>query len=153
MATDFKLTEEAIENTDMYDREGNNYICQYLVDFFKSKKYALKNHIRQIECFDHGMEEFTISDEENYGMHGFCFNKTFGDWENTLFLHWDAKFSCGKKFPIGFYFMFIVKDLVKTTKKLSELSDIRLATGYEFDEKNKLDVITGFRRNNLTKIY
>ena len=149
MSNEFKLTKEGIENSEIYDRKKTNYIFNYLVDFFKNKKYVLKNQIRQVECFDHGMEEFTMSDDVKFGMHGFCFEHTFGGWENTLSLHWNAKFNCGKDFPIGFYFAFRIKDLVKITEELCKLTDLQLAGGHEFDEKNKIDVITGFRQNNL----
>ena len=149
MSNLFKLTKENIENSELYDREKTNYISNYLVDFFKNKKHVLQNHICLVECFDHGMEEFTMSKDFKFGMHGFCFEHTFGGWENTLLLHWNAKFTCGKDFPIGFYFAFKFKDLVKITEELSKLSDVELAVGKKFDEKNKIDVITGFRQNSL----
>lgn len=149
MLTEFKFTKDDFENSEIYDRKKTDYIGNYLVDFFENKKPVLKNHIHLVECFDHGMEEFTMSDDIKGGMHGFCFEHTFGGWENTLALLWNAKFNCGKEFPIGFYFTFRNKDLVKITEELSKLTDLNLARGHKFDEKNMLDIITGCRYNNL----
>ena len=152
MPTKFKLTEEDMGKTEIYNSDKTDYVCNYLVEFFTSKKNALENHIKLVECFEHGMEEFTISKDVKFGMHGFCFKNTFGDWENTLLVHWNAKLKCGKDFPIGFYFVFRFKDLVKITDQLTKLDNLKLVSGYEFDEKNKIDIITGYRQNNLTKV-
>ena len=147
MSSSFPLTKEDIINADKFDNEKHCAINEYLIGFFEDKKTALEKHIGLTYCFDHKMEKFTISDYHSTGMYGFGGDETFGGWEMSFSLHWNAKFNCGQKFQIGFYLNFQHKNLVDIIMKLSELSDSEIVTDQKFDDKNKLTVHTGFRKH------
>lgn len=153
MPTDFNLTQIRIEEADIYDSEKSSYIHNYLLNYFRTKLELLNRPNHTVECITHSMEKYTVSDTYSAGGHGFCFDRNFSGWENTLSIHGIAKFTCGKDFPIGYYFQYRNKNLIEIIDKLKAIPDNKLIKGIVFDEKNILSIITGFMRNNFSSIH
>ena len=145
MINSFPHTKEDIMNASKYDDEKHSNINKHLTRFFETKKTALEK-IARIDCFNDGMEKFTICDHSTTGIYGFCNDETFGGWEVSFSLHWNAKFDCEQEFPIGFYLHFQYKDFIDVMAKLSKLDDSEIISEQKFNAPNKLTLITGFRK-------
>ena len=148
--SEFNLTQQEIEEADIYDREKSTYIHNYLSKFFHTKLSLLNNLAYRIDCYEHGMEEYTTKDRYSAGGHGFCFDNSFGGWENTFSIHLNAIIKCGKDFPIGYYFAYKNRELIPILRELESMTDREIIKGRKWDEKNHLSIITGFRHNNFS---
>ena len=137
MIDDFKLTEESIRNADRDDTAKHNYIKNYLEVFFTDKKHVLKEQIQSICRSNPGMKNYNISNDVKTTVTGSCPDNTFGGWENCFSIQWMASFDCKEPFPIAFNFVFRNSDLPTVIPKLCSLTDEKLISGCEFDEKNK----------------
>ena len=141
----FNLDGNAIAKADMHDYKKMKYVCDFLTTFFQKRKNVLID-VACVDCFEHKLEMFEISDKMHTSMPGFCFEKTFAGWENTFTIYWDSKFKCKQIFPIGFHFKFRIEDLPRVINQLSDLSDMEFIQGHNIDEKNALSIFTGHRQ-------
>ena len=63
MYPSFNLTQELIENADIYDSKKHAYIHNYLKDYFREKLPLLSLPEQAVKCPTHDMERYTVEDE------------------------------------------------------------------------------------------
>ena len=125
-------------------------IQEKLNKFFLPKKQDIIQTIKMIYCFDHKLEQYTLSDEPigRYGIvHGtlLC-PKIFDNWQYIYSLHWNAKLKCGKTWQCGFYLRFRAGDIDAILDKMKTMQLHQLFKPITtFDEKSELrfGTITG----------
>ena len=152
LQSDFNLTQKQMEDAQIYDEEKWMYIMNYLLTYFGSKLTYLKSPELRIKCPEHDMEEFSVDDKCSIGHHGVCVGPTFADWQNTLSMHCDAKFKCGKKTFVGYTFTYRIKELLSVLEELYKIPNNEFIKGKKFSDFTRLTVDTPYMQNNFSTI-
>ena len=152
MKSNFRLTEDDIKNTELYNKTRHLYIANFLSDFLVNKLKLLKGPLHTVQCPEHGHECYTVSNLCNKHWHAACLGHTFGDWENHFTIYCNATLKCEKEFFIGYTFYCLNNDLISVLKQFDNLPDKDFVKGKIFNNSSRLTVFTGYMRNNFSQV-
>jgi len=148
----FEITQKAMEDAGMHDYGKHQYIQNYFGELLKTKLGLLNGPDHRVECGEHGMEEYVTGDARWRGPFGSCFGDKLADWEITFPAIADAKFRCGREFQIGYYFQCRYGEITSILERLKSAPDAEFVRGMEFDDRGRLEAITGMMRNNFSSL-